>query len=575
MARSHLSTTSPKASSIGCSQSRLLSVDRFPRTSFGSYRQADTDVQWDAHALGTITSTRPSGFLEYPSNQVTKLDVWDPLEYLSSLSESTGTQSSSAFQPQTHDPKRLSLPCSIPAHQLRGARSEYSDSLSTLTTSGLTRGSSNADQMSRQGSALSSSFGADFAMLRVQSNGSSVFSFEFDEDSSVDYSTSKEQSGLPLSFSDNDVFSSDTAFVNEDAPACSISYMSLPSPQQVLFSSSFPDQVEHMQRSNSNESNESSLRQSRSFRRRQEQIAHGSRPIRPKTSDDETVSASSLHRHSSRNNTLKTQSHDRSKDVAAITKARYVRPQHPKVYCHQCTDHPDGFRGDHELRRHADRVHATTRKVWVCVDVSPDKKFLASCKQCRSGKRYGVYYNAAAHLRRAHFVPRKRGHKAKGEEKRGGIGGGDYPPIERLKSEGWLMEIEEQILPSTTQRSAADDDDTAVTQPEAYRQPIGSTRAADYGGEAAPTVLSADIDLSPVAHDATQFCDQDLFDFTSMQDVGDASSLQYDASSGSFMLDANVNAYPGDLDSAFASYHHLDDAAFAFDYSSFLFDLQQ
>ncbi|KAK5020165.1 hypothetical protein LTR60_000773 [Cryomyces antarcticus] len=198
-----------------------------------------------------------------------------------------------------------------------------------------------------------------------------------------------------------------------------------------------------------------------------------------------------------------------------------------------------------------------------------------SCKQCRSGKRYGVYYNAAAHLRRAHFVPRKRGHKAKGEEKRGGIGGGDYPPIERLKSEGWLMEIEEQILPSTTQRSAADDDDTAVTQPEAYRQPIGSTRAADYGGEAAPTVLSADIDLSPVAHDATQFCDQDLFDFTSMQDVGDASSLQYDASSGSFMLDANVNAYPGDLDSAFASYHHLDDAAFAFDYSSFLFDLQQ
>jgi hypothetical protein len=55
-----------------------------------------------------------------------------------------------------------------------------------------------------------------------------------------------------------------------------------------------------------------------------------------------------------------------------------------------------------------------------------------------------VYYNAAAHLRRAHFCPRKRGRKARGEEResRAGKAGGDWPPIEWLKANGWLQEIE-------------------------------------------------------------------------------------------------------------------------------------
>lgn len=110
---------------------------------------------------------------------------------------------------------------------------------------------------------------------------------------------------------------------------------------------------------------------------------------------------------------------------------------------------PAGFRGEHELRRHWDRKHATTRKVWICVQPSTRTEWwpakpMSICKQCKQQKQYNVYYNAAAHLRRAHFCPRKRGRKAKGEEResRAGKAGGDWPPIDWLKAHGWLKEIE-------------------------------------------------------------------------------------------------------------------------------------
>ena len=136
-----------------------------------------------------------------------------------------------------------------------------------------------------------------------------------------------------------------------------------------------------------------------------------------------------------------TSSDGSSKTVGVLIKTPYVRPTHAKIMCMHCNERPDGFRGAHELDRHIARAHAVVRKGYICVAPDFDSKFLDACKHCRNHKVYGAYYNAAAHLRRAHFHPRKRGRKGKNEEKRGGIGGGDDPPMDFLKMH-WIKEVE-------------------------------------------------------------------------------------------------------------------------------------
>jgi len=148
----------------------------------------------------------------------------------------------------------------------------------------------------------------------------------------------------------------------------------------------------------------------------------------------------------------------------SASQSMYQKPKPERVYCNQCEDHPDGFRGEHELKRHQDRVHRRMTKKWICVQPTgshPQPQLpLSQCKSCSvQRKKYGAYYNAAAHLRRAHFTPKARG-RSKQMEKRGGKAGGDWPPMSELKH--WMEEIEEPASDwpqIATEHSAEDDDD--------------------------------------------------------------------------------------------------------------------
>lgn len=138
-------------------------------------------------------------------------------------------------------------------------------------------------------------------------------------------------------------------------------------------------------------------------------------------------------------------------DIASVSQSTHLKLRPERVYCKQCEEHPDGFRGEHELRRHQDRAHRTMVKKWICVEPVGDHPQphlpLSQCQPCVIQKKYGAYYNAAAHLRRTHFKPKTkragRNSKVDDGDKRGGKAGGDWPPMSELKQ--WMKEIEEPM----------------------------------------------------------------------------------------------------------------------------------
>ncbi|KAI1811891.1 hypothetical protein GGS20DRAFT_69090 [Poronia punctata] len=173
-------------------------------------------------------------------------------------------------------------------------------------------------------------------------------------------------------------------------------------------------------------------------------------------------------------------SDEKNDGKAPISKAKYIRPRQPKVFCDLCDEHKDGFRGEHELRRHKDAKHQKLVKKFICVDpyelglpvnvqvVNP----LSKCKACKAKKNYGAYYNAAAHLRRTHFKEKPSRSKNKGsgantseEEKRGGKGGGDWPAMPELKN--WMREV---YVHQNEQQSKEEDDadDEVETTPQFF-----------------------------------------------------------------------------------------------------------
>lgn len=231
---------------------------------------------------------------------------------------------------------------------------------------------------------------------------------------------------------------------------------------------SLPGLGEPMMRSASTQSAKSTVSQrDRAKDALQRHIAASNQPLAPKPKDSPSKPESNA------KPTVKTGTDGKT----AIPKNTYQRPKHPKVYCNQCDEYPNGFRGEHELRRHTEAKHNVVVKKWVCLD--PATKGIKTdyvpvhpldkCKHCNSGKEYGAYYNAAAHLRRAHF--NKKASRAKANkngnadetepvEKRGGKGGGDWPPMNELKH--WMGEKSVPIddagaLDSTT---APDEDDS-------------------------------------------------------------------------------------------------------------------
>lgn len=469
--------------------------NHLPSSDFASQHRPElvsssTEPAGGAYTLSSKSGLGRSKSVHQPMPRLDEVNVYeDPSEYIATF------DGHPASLPAKFD---SAFPAS--AHPMQRSWSNADGSISPSTSVGeLTAGSTLAsDSMSRQSSS-SATFAHQFDMMRVQSQFSNASDSVFPTHDFFAGSPSvAKPHGLPMD-GDFSLFPTascaDASVSSTHFPTSSSPFVPSPvlaSDSAALSNPQFSPSAGagYMARSNSIESDDSANSHSRSKRRHFEQLASGTRPIAPKASESNSAAMNSaqMERAPSAATSaslirVPTSDGTGTKSVAAISKAPYVRPVHPKIMCQKCNEHPEGFRGEHELRRHTERVHAAIRKVWVTVDASANKQFLAHCKACRNGKKYGAYYNAAAHLRRAHFNPRKRGRKAKGDERRGGKGGGDHPPMDVLK-QYWMKEVEEFVP-----ENAAGSDNLSADADGEEEEPVKRAREYGVSSDGIPTAV--------------------------------------------------------------------------------------
>jgi hypothetical protein len=464
------STSASDANDLQRSASTMSNWQSMPQDSTGGYTFYTDASMRQQQALQSIPEAAP-----YSNQNFTE---YSPSDYVSNCIESI--PSSFPLHPQ----QQLQV---LTPNMQWGTSSEGSTTPSTPSTALMTPITQASNSMSRQ-SSCSSEFVDHTSMLRIQSNSScmlpilsedGVSLFPFDSSKSVD---------VPL-FSTFDGSANEPFFSSASAASA---------PRAFASSENTPYLGEDMRRSASTTSSEGNVSDgsvpsstcSRQSRRERDIAQAATRTIAPKAIERENQTESA----SSNAQMTRIKSADgSSKTVGVITKTPYVRPQHPKIHCPHCPERPC-FRGTHELDRHIARAHATRRKGYICIDFSTDKKFLANCKHCRNKKVYGAYYNAAAHLRRAHFHPRKRGRKGKNDEKRGGIGGGDHPPMDYLKM-NWIKEVEVDNS-NVISSPATSNDDATEANDNSYEQNFDIDGPASYPAQQ-PLPMTSQVQLDP------------------------------------------------------------------------------
>ncbi|KAL8838365.1 MAG: hypothetical protein Q9170_002172 [Blastenia crenularia] len=342
-----------------------------------------------------------------------------------------------------------------PQYSSFGTSPSFSRALSTPTTTDCTNPTTlTSTGMSRPNSQFGHAVCEGLNMLRLKSqasNASSSFESTVDESQSS-ATTNLHSKSRASSFSNAHLLDYTGGIVPERSQS------SLLAPPVSLSQSSSSHLANDLQMHRTISSQSQPLPQPY-FSIRNQQHAQVLQPLAPKV---EPVIPSMSRSISSEHRMIRVKSADGSvKDKVSIAKAPYVRPQQPKILCPHCNVKPDGYRGEHELGRHINKTHSLTRTVWVCVDISLDQRFLSQCKQCARGKRYNAYYNAAAHLRRAHFNPRPKGRKNKNSDeetiKRAGSSGGEFPPMDVCKL--WMREIRQDMLQNVSPYNDVEDDD--------------------------------------------------------------------------------------------------------------------